>query len=443
MTAKYKQLTAAVALSALLASCSAFGGKGEKKVTPTVGNRVTILSTQSDTDIDPSLSSISVILPAASVNAGWTQPGGNAAKAPGHVALPENLTRAWTASIAPASNRARYASTPVVSNNRLFVIDTNAMVQAFDAATGAKLWSTALETNKDGRDARFGGGVSVDGDIVYATNGVGDVAAIEAATGAIKWTKRPAGPLRGAPTISNGNAYVMTQDNQIYALRIGTGDIEWNEAGPIGLAGIFGVAAPAAGAGTVIAGYSTGELAAYRYENGRSLWNAALARTRMSTSVSSLTDIDADPVIDRGRIFALGQGGRMASHELDTGRRIWEINIAGISTPAVVGEWVFAMTDNAKLLCISRSTGKVRWISQLQKYRGDKAKKGPIIWRGPVLAGNRLISTNSEGQIWAVSTSDGTASMIGETKGSISVAPIVANNMLYILDDNGKITAYR
>ena len=74
-----------------------------------------------------------------------------------------------------------------------------------------------------------------------------------------------------------------------------------------------------------------------------------LSRTAMSTSVSTLTDIDADPVIDRGRVFALGKGGRMASYELVSGQRIWEINIAGISTPVAVGEWVFVMTDEAKL----------------------------------------------------------------------------------------------
>src|SRR3546814_6117842 len=72
----------------------------------------------------------------------------------------------------------------------------------------------------------------------------------------------------------------------------------------------------------------------------------------MALSVSTLTDVDADPVIDNGRVFALGQGGRMASYELVTGQRSWEISIAGISTPYVVGEWVYAMTDDGKLLCV-------------------------------------------------------------------------------------------
>jgi outer membrane protein assembly factor BamB len=345
--------------------------------------------------------------------------------------------------IAGASNRERLAAAPVIHDGKVYVIDTAATISAFDANNGAKLWGAQLDVNKDGRPSRFGGGVSTDGTTVFATNGVGDLAAIDAGTGSVRWTKRPAGPLRGAPTLSNGNAYVMTQDNQIYAVRMADGEPQWNEAGPIGVSGIFGVAAPAAAQGTVIAGYSTGELAAYRYENGRSLWSDTLSRTAMSTSVSTLTDIDADPVIDRGRVFALGQGGRMAAYELVTGQRIWEINIAGISTPVVSGEWVFVMTSDAKLLCVQRTTGKIRWISKLPRYRDEEDKTGVITWRGPVLANNRLIVASSHGQVWSVSAGEGSASMLADIKQPISVAPVIANNSLYILDDSGRLTAFR
>ena len=430
----------------MMSGCAAIkgiAGGGDKKATPTIGNRIDILGTEANTVADANLDGVAVILPPAEVNASWPQPGGNAAKSPGHVALGQGLARVWSAKVAGSTPRARLASAPVVSDGRIYVIDTDARVSAFDAASGAKLWSTMVDVQGDGKSSLFGGGVSATSDTVFATNGVGDVAALKADTGALVWKKRPAGPLRGAPTISNGNVYVMTQDNQIYALQASDGEAQWNEAGPVGVSGIFGVAAPAAAQGTVIAGYSTGELAAYRYENGRSLWSDTLSRTSMSTSVSTLTDIDADPVIDRGRVFALGKGGRMASYELISGQRIWEINIAGITTPVVSGEWVFVLTDEAKLLCVQRASGKIRWISKLRHYQNEDKKKGPISWDGPVLAGGRLIVANSRGEIWSVSPEEGVSTKVYDVKKSISLAPIVANNMLYILDDNGQISAFR
>jgi outer membrane protein assembly factor BamB len=440
---KHKTQFLIIAGALALSGCAVLGGGGKKKDTPTIGNRVDILGMEADTTSDQNLSGIAVILPPATTNANWAQPGGNAAKSPGHLTLSDTPAQIWTAQIAGASTRVRFAAAPVVYDGKLFVVDTIGSVAAFDATTGAKLWSIAIDVGKDGAPSRFGGGVSTDGTLVYATNGVGDVAALKIENGEQVWKKRPAGPLRGAPTLSSGNVYVMTQDNQIYALRASDGEAQWNEAGPVGASGIFGVAAPAAAQGTVIAGYSTGELAAYRYENGRSLWSDSLSRTAMSTTVSSLTDIDADPVIQGGRVFALGQGGRMASYELVSGQRIWEINIAGISTPVTSGEWVFVLTSDAKLLCVQRASGKIRWISKLPGYRDEKKKNGLITWRGPVLVNNRLIVANSRGELWTVSAGDGAASLMADIKKPVSVAPIIANNMLYILDDSGKITAFR
>ena len=441
------KLLLALAATTTLGGCAVIDGvrgdSGKKGNTPTIGSRVDILGIERDTEVDPALAGFAVTLPPAAVNEAWAQPGGNASKSPGHVELGQGLSRIWTAKVTGANPRARLAASPVMSDGRIYVVDTTARVTAFDANTGAQIWSNALEIEKDGKPSRFGGGVSATGTNVFATNGVGDVASLAADTGALVWKKRPAGPLRGAPTLSNGNVYVMTQDNQIYALRQSDGEAQWNEAGPVSASGIFGVGAPAAAQGTIIAGYSSGELAAYRYENGRSLWSDTLSRTAMSTSVSTLTDIDADPVIDRGRVFALGKGGRMASYELVSGQRIWEINIAGISTPVTSGEWVFVMTDEARLLCVARSTGKIRWISKLQRYKNEKKKKKPISWYGPVLAGGRLVITNSHGAVWSVAPDEGAATEILDVGNDVSLAPIVANNILYILDDSGRISAFR
>ncbi len=441
------KLLLALAATTVLGGCAVLDGvrgdSGKKNNTPTVGSRVDILGTERDTEVDPALASVAVVLPAPVLNEAWPQPGGNASKSPGHVALGQGLTRIWSANVTGANPRARLAASPVMSDGRLYVVDTTARVTAFDANSGAQIWSNALEVENDGKSSRFGGGVSATSTNVFATNGVGDVASLAADTGTLVWKKRPAGPLRGAPTLSNGNVYVMTQDNQVYALRQTDGEAQWNEAGPVSASGIFGVGAPAAAQGTVIAGYSSGELAAYRYENGRSLWSDTLSRTAMSTSVSTLTDIDADPVIDRGRVFALGKGGRMASYELVSGQRIWEINIAGISTPVTSGDWVFVMTDEARLLCVARASGKIRWISKLQRYNNEEKKKGPISWYGPVLAGGRLIVANSQGAVWSVAPEEGNATQVFDLKSDVSLAPIVANNTLYILDDSGRVSAFR
>ena len=133
----------------------------------------------------------------------------------------------------------------------------------------------------------------------------------------------------------------------------------------------------------------------------------------------------------------------MVAVELITGQRVWELNAAGISTPSVAGDWVFVVTDRAQLLAVARSSGKVRWISQLPRWRNEHAHSGPIFWRGPVLAGNRLVLVSSRGEIVFASPVDGSVQQTIQHNEAISLPPIVANGTLYILDDSGRLTAYR
>lgn len=437
----FVKLALATAAVASLGGCGVL--KGATKRTPVVGQRMPILASENDIIPDRALQAVEVIVPEAAANDSWTQPGGSASKSMGHLALGGSLNKAWSVQIAGGSKRERLAASPVVADNRLFVMDVEGTISAFAADTGAKLWAVSTVKDKENANARFGGGVSTEGGRVYATNGLGDVVVVDAASGAEVWRAHPAGPLRGSPTVANGQVYVVTQDNQLFALNQDDGKVVWTAAASLETQGVFGAAAPAAAQGTVVAGFSSGELNAYRYENGLSVWGDVLSRSSITVSVSSLSDIDAEPVIDQGRVYAVGQGGRMVGLDITTGTRLWEQNIAGISTPWVAGEWLFVVTDDARLLCISRGSGKVRWISQLTHFQNEKKRSGPISWVGPVLAGGRLLMLNSEGEIVSASVTDGKVTSTVRHGEGMSLAPIVANNTLYILDNKGRITAYR
>lgn len=96
-----KKLITSLLVLSLLSGCGILGGgDGEdKKSTPTLGKRTPILSGESGAEVDPSLASISVILPAPVANSEWAQSGGNASKSIGHVALEGNLAQVWRKSV--------------------------------------------------------------------------------------------------------------------------------------------------------------------------------------------------------------------------------------------------------------------------------------------------------------------------------------------------------
>ncbi|HEU4809319.1 MAG TPA: PQQ-binding-like beta-propeller repeat protein [Sphingomicrobium sp.] len=439
-----KTLRLAVLIAAALASSGCGIFKKGKAKTPVVGERIAVLATESDVAVDPGTAALPMALPEAVVNPTWSQSGGNASKTMGHVALGSTIGEAWQVSIGKGTSvAARLAAAPIVADGRVYTIDTLATVRAFDAQSGATVWQTQFGVERGNEGALFGGGLAYANGRIYATNGLGFVAAMDATNGGLVWQVRPGGPLRGSPTVAGEALYVMSQDNQIYSLKAADGTTNWSQAAALEIAGVFGVASPAFAQGTVVAGFSSGELSAYRYENGRIVWQDALARTSIRTSVSSLSDIDADPVIDNGQVIAIGQGGRMVGMELITGQRMWELNLAGIATPWVAGDWVFVVTSDAKLMAIARATGKVRWIAQLPAFRHEKSKSGPISYVGPILAGGRLIVAGSNGALINIDPLTGSFQTQTGIKAGVSLPPVVANNTLYILDDDGRLHAFR
>jgi len=404
-----------------------------------------VLTSEGDVAVDPETAAIPMTLPDAVANTEWTQSGGSASKSVGQVALGTALAPAFHVQAGRGSSlTARLASEPVVAGGRVYTIDTLGAVRSFDAQTGALQWASQTPyEERNNTPALYGGGIAYDNGRIYATNGIGYVSAIDVRTGGIVWKVRPGGPLRGAPTVAGDTVYVMSQDNQIYSLKEADGTTNWSQAAALEIAGVFGSASPAVGQGTVVAGFSSGELNAYRYENGRMVWQDALQRTSIRTSVSSLSDIDADAVIDRGQVIAIGQGGRMVALELTSGQRLWELNIAGIATPWVAGDWIFVITDDAKLLCVYRQNGHIRWINQLPQFEHIKSKKGQIDYSGPILAGGRLIITGSNGVMINIDPVTGSFQSQSNVGAGISLSPVVANNTLYIYDDSGRLTAYR
>jgi outer membrane protein assembly factor BamB len=109
----------------------------------------------------------------------------------------------------------------------------------------------------------------------------------------------------------------------------------------------------------------------------------------------------------------------------------------------VVGDWIFVVTDDAKLICVYRQNGHIRWINQLPQFVKAKSKKGEIDYSGPVFAGGRLIVTSSSGALIFVDPATGATQGQTTVGAPVSLSPVVANSTLYILDDRGRLTAFR
>ncbi len=440
-----RTLLLAAVLLPVLSGCAIADWLDDKEKPPLPGERVSVLSLESQLEPDPRIADLRVRLPKPWLNPEWPQSGGYPSHAMYHLDLAPNLTEVWKVSIGASTDSDQViVAQPVVADGRLYAMDARTRVSAFDAQTGASIWQTSLYPKGEDKGI-IGGGVAYDRGTLFVTTGYGEIIALEAQSAKELWRSKIDLPFRSAPTVDGSRVFATTTENQSYAFDRDTGRQVWSHAGIAEQAEFVGGANPAAEAGTVVVPYSSGELYALRGDTGAVAWTDTLTRASRFSPIGTIADIRGRPVIDRGTVMAISHAGRMVAIDQRTGERLWEQDIAGIQQPWPAGDFVYVVTTDAEVVCLWRRDGRIRWVSQLDRWKNPESKrdKGLIVWQGPVLAGDRLIMVSSERK--AVTLSPYTGELLGEIKlsGAAATSPVVANGMLYILTDDAYILALR
>ncbi|MBV8914925.1 MAG: PQQ-binding-like beta-propeller repeat protein [Acetobacteraceae bacterium] len=437
-------LTRRAALMALplgLGGCSLFDSWFGESKTPLQGKREPVIAVRRGLEIDPA-DRRTVAVPAPSAVPEWPMTGGNATHVLGNVAT-AGLQPAWHSGIGEGGGyRAKLTAQPVIAGGAAYTMDSDGQVSAFDLATGGRQWRTDTQGEKD-RSTNVGGGLAVAGNMVYATTGRGEALGLEAATGRIAWRKGFDSPARSGPTLANGHLHFTTLDDRLLALNAADGERVWSYQATTAATTVLTGAAPAVSEGFVITGFGSGELAAVRADSGALAWSDSLASSRGRSSQLDLSAIRALPVIDRGRVFAIGIGGLLVSLDLRSGRRLWERDTGGSETPWLAGDWMFVQTADQSLAAISNDDGRVRWVQDLPRWENSERRRDPIFWSGPVLAGGKLVLAGTSEL--AVSLDPVSGQILGtqSIRGPAAVSPVVAAGTLLILSDDGTLQAFR
>lgn len=421
-----------------LPGCSLFHSSDDTPPLP--GERISVMALQKDLSVDTGAAKVPLELPEVWENKFWPQAGGYPNHAMQNLDLSAaGLRQIWRADIGSGSSDQIPLNTqPIVVDGRIFTIDAEASLRAFNAEDGRLLWKADL--HKEGEDdSVIAGGLGFAENMLYVTNGYNEVMALDPETGEMVWRKDITAPSRAAPSVLNGRVFVSTLDNKLVVLDASNGDFLWDYQGIRESAGLVGAASAALSNDVVIPAFSSGEVSALRVANGSVAWTDNLSNVRAIGGLSGISDVKALPVVDKGLVFAVSFGGKMVAIDERSGQRVWQRNITGSETPWVAGNHVFVLSSDNQLIALGREDGAIRWVTDLPKMRDGDAVR--LI--GPVLAGGRLIVVGSEGLAFDVNPDDGAVLREWSTGRDILIAPVVAGGVLYILSEDGTLSAYK
>lgn len=424
-----------------LTGCSAFQGDDA----PLEGERISVLELQKSLEPDAQgAAQEPPSLPPAWRNQFWPQAGGYPNHSMQNLELgPAPLKRLWRVSIGRGTQKnLPLTAQPLVVDGQVYTLDTGFRLCAFGAETGTRTWCADVKNPQEDDDV-IGGGIAFSGGYLYVTNGYDELLAVRPLDGKILWRARIPAPSRAAPTVMEERAYVTTLDNRLVALSALDGKILWQYEGLSETAGLVGAASAAASRDVVVPVFSSGEITALRAGNGSVAWSDNLSNLKRVGGLASLADIRALPVFDQGLIIAISFSGKMVGIDERTGTRVWQREIGGSHTPWVAGNTVFVLSSENELVALTRESGIILWVMRLPKFEDEKDRSGPIAWTGPVMGGGRLILAGTDGRVLEIDPVAGKIVQQWQAGDTVSIAPVIADRTLYLLSEDGTLSAYR
>lgn len=459
-----------------VASCAAqramlpfgLGGKEENTSVATQGQRISVLAFEQQLAPSAALSGRDFFLPGPQAVNSWPVAGGTVENSVEHVIAAPQFEIAWKRRIGAGSSRTSEIMAPVVADaGKLFVLDGDSTVSALDAGSGEILWKHNVKPDETERGSGvlgfnirrgggqvsdgFGGGVAVAGGKVFVASGYRTMSALDAATGSVLWTVRTESPLHGAPTVAGSRVYVVDVDNQMIAFDTATGRQSWSYRGITEPARIMRASSPAVSGETVVAPFSSGEVVALRASNGQAVWQQVLSRSSRTSALSEIRDIAGRPVISRGFVYAVSHSGVLQSMDIRTGTPKWSLPVVGVNAPLPAGDVVYVVSKSGELTIVNRDTGGVYWTKDLNEGRvrqeggflGFFDRTVRPIWSGPILASNRLVLVNSDGEAVAFDPKTGAQTATLKLGAPAFVAPTAYNGALYVLTSRGELVSIR
>lgn len=358
----------------------------------------------------------------------------------------------YALSAADGSVRWRYKtggavnSSPAVTANTVFVASADGNLYALDASDGKLRWKFATagerrftapgihgatprtESMPDPFDVFLSSPTVVAG-TVYFGSGDHHVYAVDASSGALRWSFETGNVVHASPAVADGVVYIGSWDRYLYALNAATGALLWKfqTGDDKEIYNQVGIASSAAiAAGTVFFGCRDGHFYAVDAKTGARKW----------AHDNKKGWVIASPAVERGVVyFPTSDGERFKALDAATGATLYDISNKAVSfsSPAIAKGTAFYGSSDGWLHAIDISTGRLKGEFQTD---GSKANAARYIDRD-----GRI----DNAALYPDFTLDGM--IIGLDRmfslGSVLSSPVVVDGVVYFGSTDGNVYAVR
>jgi outer membrane protein assembly factor BamB len=309
---------------------------------------------------------------------------------------------------------------PTAGGNQVFVasdIGSTHYLRAIDAKTGTLIWQY---TRNNPPECMCSQASIVSGNLLFAQSDGHSLYAFApngAAPSKRLWQFPGDGAELTSPVVADGLVVFGSGDHNVYALDAKTGAVKWT-----GTTGYIFTANPLVDDGVVVIGDQGGNIDGFDVKTGKSLWSVGAGE--IDVAAVAKADI-AYQVSDDHSVYALN---------IHSGNQLWQYTMDDLSeySPVIAGNLVIVANRAGQLLALDAQTGKRAWHINL----GGTPFSQPIFWP----AKNAIVLKIDDHQIGAFDAATGKTIWL-YTANQVATSPAVNDNSVTIATSAGDVVA--
>lgn len=267
---------------------------------------------------------------------------------------------------------------PVIAGDRAVVGTNGGRAMAIDTRTGRTLWTRRLKAAVASSPAVIGapGTPPAGGQppSVLITTMRGDLISLDLERGRERWRIRLGSPIESSPLVIGRAVYIGTKAGEVTRIDLPTRRRVWTAR-----AGGEVKASLARSGSNVVVGDYGGTVKAYAQADGRVVWSLTSPGPRLRGAGRFY----AGPAVAYGRVYIGNVNGRVLALSASSGRLKWVhvVDDYVYSSAAVANDTVFVASYDRRIYALDAVTGEVRWSRELnERISGSPSVIGRLVW---------------------------------------------------------------
>jgi len=317
---------------------------------------------------------------------------------------------------------------PYITEERVYLTSAEGNVEAWQREGGQNIWSIALKE-------AVSGGVGGGDDIIVVGTLQGMVIGLAVADGVEQWRTPVSSEVISISQASQDNVVVRTNDSQVHALDMKTGEVVWVEGRSPPVLTLRGSSVPVIVEDKVLVGFDDGKLVAMDMRDGSELWKTSVSIPRGRSELERMADIDGEFVYDDGTVYVVNFNGQVIAVDFRSGRAYWNKDLSSSEGLSVDEKHVYVTDEDDSVWALDKQNGATIW-------RQDK-----LLFRQlttPKIMGDYVVVGDYKGYLHWLSKAEG--KLVGRmnlAKDAIKVAPVIVDERAYVLSNNGSFSVVR